>query len=228
METGEKLAARRAVLVEAEGGSGRRLGGVEESTELDQVDAVLSVVVVMVAGRPADAAVRGGTFTYGATGWRIAGVAAESFADEAFEAAFGEVGAHGWSVAERNRFDSGARRRHPKRKRPSRLGRKFLHPGPVTDELLDELTSTEVLPAHEERPYPVFPDRCRLRRPVSDSVVASHEAPTFRSDASQKFGVVYVRWKELRDVYNVFTESLHSCRQLRAEVVIDEEPHAAS
>ena len=75
----------------------------------------------------------------------------------------------GGSVAERNRLDFGARRRDPKRERPDRLGRKFLHPGPVSDELLDELTSTEVLPAHEERPYLMFLDRRRFCRPVSDS-----------------------------------------------------------
>ena len=46
--------------VEAEGGGGIGLGGVEEGAELDEVDAVLAVVVVMVAGGPAYAAVGAG------------------------------------------------------------------------------------------------------------------------------------------------------------------------
>ena len=96
LEAGEKLAARGAVLVEPESGGSVRLGGVKESAKLDQVDAVLAVVVVMVAGGPADAAVRGRTFPDGATGWGIAGVAGQGLADEPFEAAFGEVGRHGW------------------------------------------------------------------------------------------------------------------------------------
>ena len=50
LEAGEKLAAGWAVFVEADSGSGVRLGGVEEGAELDQVDAVLAVVVVMIAG----------------------------------------------------------------------------------------------------------------------------------------------------------------------------------
>ena len=44
---------------EPEGGRGFRLGGVEECPELGEVDAVLSVVVVTVAGGPADATVVG-------------------------------------------------------------------------------------------------------------------------------------------------------------------------
>ena len=66
LETGEELAARGTVLVEAEGGGGVGLGGVEEGSELDEVDAVLAVVVVMVAGGPTDAAVAGGWFADGA------------------------------------------------------------------------------------------------------------------------------------------------------------------
>ena len=96
LEAGEKLAACGAVFVEADSGSGVRLGGVEEGAELDQVDAVLAVVVVMVAGGPADAAVRGRTFPDGAAGRGIARVAGQGLADEPFEAAFGEVGRHGW------------------------------------------------------------------------------------------------------------------------------------
>ena len=46
LKAGEELAAGRAVLVEAEGGRGVGLGGVEEGAELDEVYAVLAVVVV--------------------------------------------------------------------------------------------------------------------------------------------------------------------------------------
>ena len=78
-----------AVFVEAEGGGGVGLGGVEEGAKLDQVDAVFAVVVVMVAGGPADAAVGAAGFADGVAGGRIAGIAGEGLADEAFEAAFG-------------------------------------------------------------------------------------------------------------------------------------------
>ena len=83
-----------AVLLEAESGGGVRLRGVEEGAELDQVDAVLTVVVVMIARGPADAAVGGGTFPDGAAGRGIAWVTGQGLADEAFEAALGQVGGH--------------------------------------------------------------------------------------------------------------------------------------
>ena len=60
----------------------------EEGAELDEVDAVLAVVVVVIAGGPADT-VPGRGFADSASGGRIAGVAGEGLADEAFEAAFG-------------------------------------------------------------------------------------------------------------------------------------------
>ena len=89
LEAREELAAGGAGFVEAEGGGGVGLGGVEEGAELGEVDAVLAVVVVVVAGGPADAAVCAGGFADGAAGGGIAGVAGEGLADEAFEAAFG-------------------------------------------------------------------------------------------------------------------------------------------
>ena len=89
LEAGEELAAGGAVFVEAEGGGGAGLGGVEEGTELDEVDAVFAVVVVVVAGGPAYAAIGAGGFADGAAGGGVAGVAGEGLADEAFEAAFG-------------------------------------------------------------------------------------------------------------------------------------------
>ena len=75
LETGEELAAGGAVLVEAEGGCGVGLGGVEEGAELDEVDAVFAVVVAMVAGGPADAVVAGSWFADSLAGGGIAGVA---------------------------------------------------------------------------------------------------------------------------------------------------------
>ena len=75
LEAGEELAAGGAVLVEAEGGGGVGLGREEEGAELDEVDAVLAVVVVVVAGRPAYAAVGAGGFADGAVCGRVAGVA---------------------------------------------------------------------------------------------------------------------------------------------------------
>ena len=75
LETGEELAAGGAVFVEAEGGGGVGLGGVEKGAELDEVDAVFAVVVVMVAGGPADAAVGAGGFADGAVRGGVAGVA---------------------------------------------------------------------------------------------------------------------------------------------------------
>ena len=68
LEAGEALAAGGAVFVEAEGGGGVGLGGVEEGAELDEVDAVFAVVVVMVAGGPAYAAVGAGWVANSATG----------------------------------------------------------------------------------------------------------------------------------------------------------------
>ena len=62
------------VFVEAEGGGGVGLGGVEEGAELDEVDAVLAVVVVVVAGGPAYAAVGPGRFADGAAGGGVARV----------------------------------------------------------------------------------------------------------------------------------------------------------
>ena len=109
LETGEELAAGRAVLVETEGGGGVGFGGVEEGAELDEVDAVLAVVVVVVAGGPADAAVAGRRFADGAAGGGVAGVAGEGLADEAFEACFGGVGGHGVRAARLSNGVGGSR-----------------------------------------------------------------------------------------------------------------------
>ena len=97
LEAGQELVARRAVLLQTEGGGGVWLGGVEERVKLDQVNAILAVVVVMVAGGPA-AALAGGWLTDGGAGGGIARVAGERPANEAFQAAFGEIDGHGWRL----------------------------------------------------------------------------------------------------------------------------------
>ena len=89
LEAGQELAAGGAVFVEAEGRGGVGLGGVEEGAKLDEVYAVLAVVVAVIAGGPAYAAVGAAGFADGAAGGGVAGVAGEGLADEAFEAAFG-------------------------------------------------------------------------------------------------------------------------------------------
>ena len=80
-------------LADAEGG-GLWLRGVEEGAELAEVDAVLAVVVVTVAGGPAATAVSGGRLADRAPRCRLARVAGERLADQAFKACFGEVGRH--------------------------------------------------------------------------------------------------------------------------------------
>ena len=85
LEAGEELAAGGAVLAEAESGGGVGSGGLEEGAELNEVDAVFAVIVVVVAGRPADAAVAGGRLADGATRWRLAWIAGQRLADQAFE-----------------------------------------------------------------------------------------------------------------------------------------------
>lgn len=56
LEPGEELATGGARRVEREGVGELRLGGAEEAAELDEVDAVLAVVVGRVAEEPAGAA----------------------------------------------------------------------------------------------------------------------------------------------------------------------------
>ena len=61
----------------------------EESAELDEIDAVFAVVVASVAGGPADAAVSGGGLAGRSARRRIARVAGQCPADGAFEAGLG-------------------------------------------------------------------------------------------------------------------------------------------
>ena len=100
LQAGEEFAPRGGVLGfvgrQAEGFSALRLGFVQENGELRQVDAVFAVVVLGEAAEPAGA-VAGGALDEGGGLVRVAGMAGERGADEAFEAAFGGVGGHALS-----------------------------------------------------------------------------------------------------------------------------------
>ena len=67
----------------------------QEGGELDAIDAVLAVVVVGTAAGPAYAAVSGARLSDPALLRRIARMAGQGRADEAFESALGGVGGHG-------------------------------------------------------------------------------------------------------------------------------------
>ena len=81
LEPGQEAAAGGAGLGQVEGLGRFGLGGAQEGGELGQVDAVLAVVVVVVAARPADAAVVGRRFAYGGLWRRVAGIAGQGRAD---------------------------------------------------------------------------------------------------------------------------------------------------
>ena len=94
LQPGKEPAASGAVFGQSQGRGGFGLGGVQEGAELNQVDAVLTVVVAVVAAGPAYAAVPGGRVADGAIGRRVAGIAGQALTDQAFEAAFGCVRSH--------------------------------------------------------------------------------------------------------------------------------------
>lgn len=95
LKASQKLVACRAVLLQPEGRGGFGLGGVEKTAELDQVKAMFTVVIVVVAGGPAAAPIGAGRLADGAASGGIARVAGEGLANEAFQAPFGGVGGHG-------------------------------------------------------------------------------------------------------------------------------------
>ena len=90
----EKLMASGAVFAKPEGGGRIGLGCVKESLKLDEVDAVLPVVVVVVAGGPAYSTIGCRRFPDRAPGRRIARITCQCLADQPFKAAFCEVGGH--------------------------------------------------------------------------------------------------------------------------------------
>ena len=90
----QELAPRRAVVVQRQRLGGFRLGVVQEGGKLGEVDAVLAVVVEVAAAAPAHPAVAGGRLHHGLRGRRLAGMAGQRRADEAFEPALGRVSRH--------------------------------------------------------------------------------------------------------------------------------------
>ena len=93
LEAREELASDGGVGVDVEAGGGLRLGRVQEGGDLDEVDAVFSVVVAGVAAGPSGVVVDG-AFADCAAWQSVTGGAGECRADEAFESAFGDVGGH--------------------------------------------------------------------------------------------------------------------------------------
>ena len=147
LEAGEELAAGGAVFVEAEGGGGVGLGGVEEGVELDEVDAVLAVIVVMVAGGPADAAVgRGGGVRRrcgrkgGSQGSPVRALQmrrSRPRSDRSVLMSLTECHCRSGRAAEGNRLDVGTRWRHSEREGPSCPGCEILHPGPASGRVVE-------------------------------------------------------------------------------------------
>ena len=95
LESGKEPAAGGAVFGQSQGRGGFGLGGIQKGSELNDIDAVLTIVVVVVAGGPADATVAGGWFANGATCWRITGIARQDLTNKPLKAAFGCVRSHG-------------------------------------------------------------------------------------------------------------------------------------
>ena len=90
----QELAPRRPVLIQCQSLGGLRLGVMQEGRKLGEIDAVLAVVVAMVAGAPADPAIGSARLDERARRRRIAGVAGERRADQALEALLTGIGCH--------------------------------------------------------------------------------------------------------------------------------------
>ena len=102
LEPGQKFPSRRTVVVQDQRFRRLRLSRAQERPELDEVDAIVAVVVVGTARRPACAAVGGAGLRDPAFLRRIAGMAGQPRADEAFEAALGGVGGYRCLPCSRN------------------------------------------------------------------------------------------------------------------------------
>ena len=90
----QELAPRRPVLIQCQSLGGLRLGVMQEGGELGEIDAILAVVVAMVAGAPADPAIGSARLDERACRRRIAGMAGERRADQALEALLARIGRH--------------------------------------------------------------------------------------------------------------------------------------
>ena len=93
LEPGQEFAPGDVVVAEVEGGGGLRLCGVQKLRKLDDVHAVLTVVVVGVAVGPAHT-IFSGSFSHREGLGSAGGLSGQVGADEAFEALFGGVGGH--------------------------------------------------------------------------------------------------------------------------------------
>ena len=94
LEPGQELAPRWAVFGQSQRFGGFGLGSAQKGRELDQIDAVLAVVVVGVATALAHPAVVGWRLGHRTRhGW-LAGMAGQCSADQPFEAAFAGISPH--------------------------------------------------------------------------------------------------------------------------------------
>ena len=91
----QELPPRRPVLVERERLGDLGLGGMRRNAaELGEIDAILAVVVAMVAGAPADPAIGSARLHERACRRRVAGMPGERRADQALEALLARIGRH--------------------------------------------------------------------------------------------------------------------------------------
>ena len=91
LEPGEELAPRRTILGERQRFGGLGLRCAKESGEMNEIDAMLAVVVVGIATNPAHTPVRGERLRNGTARSRLAGMTAQRCADQAFKALFAGV-----------------------------------------------------------------------------------------------------------------------------------------
>ena len=94
LQPGQELAPRWTVLGQPQRFRNLRLGGSQEGGELNQVQAVLAVVVMEASAAPAHAAVARRRYRRGPRHERLAGMPGQRRTDEAFEPPFGGVGGH--------------------------------------------------------------------------------------------------------------------------------------
>ena len=90
----QELAPRRPVLVQRQRFGGLGLGVAQERGKLGEINAILTVVVVIAAGAPADTAVGSARLYERACRWWIAGMPGERHTDQALEALLARIGRH--------------------------------------------------------------------------------------------------------------------------------------
>ena len=90
----QELLPGRSVFVKGKGGNGVGLGFAQERGELHQINAILAVVIVVIASTPADAAVARRRLADSSRSGRLARVSRQRGADKAFQSCFSRVGSH--------------------------------------------------------------------------------------------------------------------------------------